>query len=922
MVMGVYYLTVLDERLRRERSLSGNGNGADRPQNGDRDALLPTYATMEEAEYAHDMGIIKLREPIRIWFTSKYDSVPVTELGAGSEMMSQYGEDAGLSDRVLDTLTEYGIETVGDLMDHYVHGESRMIKDIAGFGAAAMDDTRETLRVVGLLGASWPEERLITTTVGRIIFNRALRDELWYVNEVLDRKGVDAVVARCYKHLGREVTAEVVDNIKDLGFEYATRSGITIAVSDIQVPEEKAEILEHTTQEVELSEQQYRRGLITSEEQYNRIVELWTKATDDVTDAVKGLLSPVDGLGAMAQSGATKGGINPIRQLAGMRGLMADPNGRIIPLPIRSNFREGLTALEYFLSTHGGRKGLADTALRTADAGYLTRRLVDVAQDVIVTEEDCHTAAGIWIDDVDSAPIGETFLERIAGRYLAGDLADPETGEVFLPTGSLLTESALAMVDRHGVTRAFVRSPLACEARFGICEKCYGEDLARGGVIKLGEAVGIIAAQSIGEPGTQLTLRTFHTGGVAGSDDITQGLPRVEELFEARNPKGEAVIAEIDGTVDIYWEGEVRMLKVSRTDLKSRTLDIPEDYTLLVADGDRVQEDTVIALPPETVGEDSNSDGAMDEVEAEAVGIVAGMDGEVFLEDRDGGTIATVRREDSEVWETEIPANARLRVDQADEVRAGDQLTEGAKNPKEILRIQGREACQIYLLEEVQKVYRSQGVSIHDKHIEVILRQLLRRILVRATGDTELLPGELIDRFEFEDINADIVAKGGKPARGEPVVLGLTKAALNTESFLAAASFQETTRVLTEAAIKGQRDELRGLKENVIIGKLIPVGTGFHTRRQREAAAQEAEELLLEQELDDELFGLLEDQDELELDDLDFDMDISELTGVKELGLEPLSAPASDGDDDDDDAGFDIESLENDDNEEIDVDMS
>ena len=921
MVMGVYYLTVMDDRLRREKSL--NGNGADLPENGDRDRLLPAFATMEESEYAHDMGIIKLREPIQIWFTSKYDDVPVSELAVGSERMSQYGEEAGLTDRVLDALTEHGVETIGQLMDAFVRGEAQMIKEIAGFGAAAMDDTREALRVVGLLGASWPTDRLLTTTVGRVIFNRSLRDELWFVNEVLDRKGVDAVVARCYKHLGREVTAEIVDNIKDLGFHYATKSGITIAVSDIQVPVEKAEILERTTREVELSEQQYRRGLITSEEQYNRIVELWTKATDEVTDAVKGLLSPVDGLGAMAQSGATKGGINPIRQLAGMRGLMADPNGRIIPLPIRSNFREGLTALEYFLSTHGGRKGLADTALRTADAGYLTRRLVDVAQDVIVTEDDCHTAAGIWIDDSESSSIGETFLERIAGRYLAGDLADPETGEVFLPVDSLLTESALAMVARRGVKRAFVRSPLTCEARFGICKRCYGEDLARGGTIKLGEAVGIVAAQSIGEPGTQLTLRTFHTGGVAGGDDITQGLPRVEELFEARNPKGEAVIAEIDGAVDIFWEGEVRMLKVSRTDLKTRTLDIPGDYALLVADGDRVQEDTVIALPPE--GADSaGSDGdQVDEAQEIALGIVAGMDGEIFLESQDSGTLATIRREDTLAWEADIPANARLRVDKGEEVRAGDQLTEGAKNPKEILRIQGREACQIYLLEEVQKVYRSQGVSIHDKHIEVILRQLLRRILVRATGDTELLPGELVDRFEFEDINGDIVAKGGKPARGEPVVLGLTKAALSTESFLAAASFQETTRVLTEAAIRGQRDELRGLKENVIIGKLIPVGTGFHTRTVRTKAVEEAvDEILLDDQLDDQFFDLLEDQGELEIDDLDFgELDISELSGVKELGMEPLTAPSSD-DDDDEDEQLDFESLQSDDNEEINVDMS
>ncbi len=371
---------------------------------------------------------------------------------------------------------------------------------------------------------------------------------------------------------------------------------------------------------------------------------------------------------------------------------------------------------------------------------------------------------------------------------------------MLLPAGSLMNETALATAARHNIRRAFVRSPLTCESRFGICQKCYGEDLARGGLIRMGEAVGIIAAQSIGEPGTQLTLRTFHTGGVAGSDDITQGLPRVEELFEARNPKGEAVIAEIDGKVDIYWEGEVRMLKLSRTDLKTRTVEIPAGYNLLVADGDRVQEDTIIALPPEGAQADAaaagSANGNLDEAALEAIAIMAGMDGEIYLNDENGVMQATVRREETIVWEASIPANAAsAHVDKGDDVRAGDQLTEGAKNPKEILRIQGREACQLYLLDEVQKVYRSQGVAIHDKHIEVVLRQLLRRILVRATGDTELLPGELVDRFEFEDINAEVAKKGGRPARGEPVVLGLTKAALNTESFLAAASFQETTRV-------------------------------------------------------------------------------------------------------------------------------
>ena len=865
MVMGVYYLTTEE-----------NGSTPDEE--------LPLFSSMDEAEYIYSLGHVKLRDSIRARFTTRFDVQPI--------------ESIEVSERVMDALQEYGIATVGALMDIYAQGERHMIQEIPAFGLAAMNEVRDALRKLNLLGAAWPQDRIIRTTIGRIIFNRALPEELWFVNDLLDKKGVNEVIDLCYKHLGREVTAETVDNIKDLGFEYATRSGITIAVSDIQVPHEKDEIIERTSDEVAEAERQYRRGLITEEELYEKTVELWTRAADEVTAEVRKLLSPLEGLGAMAHSGSTKGGVNTVRQLAGMRGLIAGPNGRIIPLPIRSNFREGLTALEYFLSTHGGRKGLADTALRTADAGYLTRRLVDVAQDVIVTEDDCGTNAGIWIDAGSSRVMGERFADRVATRTLAAAIIPPDADEPLLERDTVIDEAALATIERYEVERAFVYSPLTCESRFGLCKKCYGTDLARGGTVEQGEAVGIIAAQSIGEPGTQLTLRTFHTGGVAGSDDITQGLPRVEELFEVRNPKGEAVISEIDGKVDIWWEGDQRMLKVGRTELKRREVAIPEGYELMVDSDDRVQEDTVIAR---------NGD-------EDAQGLLAGMEGQIFAEN--GQVI--IRREDNLVWETDIPANARLRVEKGEEVSAGEQLTEGSKNPREILRIQGREACQLYLLEQVQQVYRSQGVAIHDKHIEVILRQLLRRVMIRATGDTDFLPGELVDRFQFEDENNKTIGRGHRPAKAEPVVLGLTKAALNTESFLAAASFQETTRVLTDAAVQGQRDELRGLKENVIIGKLIPVGSGFRTRRMWEEEKQQVVEQLAQQhEVADE--GL----SELEFDLDDPDLDLADLSGLAEMGIGPLGGMLSGfgGNVEEEELDFDFNSLKDEDSEEINVDL-
>ncbi|HOG47332.1 MAG TPA: DNA-directed RNA polymerase subunit beta', partial [Anaerolineae bacterium] len=546
------------------------------------------------------------------------------------------------------------------------------------------------------------------------------------------------------------------------------------------------------------------RGLITENEQYLKTVELWTEATEEVTSAVSRRLDPYGAIGVMANSGATKGGLQPIRQLAGMRGLMADPSGRIIALPIRSNFREGLTTLEYFISTHGARKGLADTALRTADAGYLTRRLVDVAQDVIVNADDCGTRDGVWIDAASSQSAGETFAERVLGRLAASQVVHPLTGEVLIERDQMITEERMEALQEAGITKLRVRSPMTCQMRYGICAKCYGRDLARGELVRIGEAVGTIAAQSIGEPGTQLTLRTFHTGGVAGGGDITQGLPRVQEIFEARIPKGEAIIAEISGLAHLERDGEQRTLHVVSTETHSREYQVPGNWGIKVEDGDHVQVGDLLAKRGE------------DEILAEVGGLVSLQDHTV-----------TIRYDERDERTYEIPVAARLRVSEGQQVQAGDQITEGAKNPHEILRIMGPDDVYRYLVEEVQKVYRSQGVTINDKHIEIIIRQMMRRIRIRASGDSPVLPGEVIDRLDFEEMNNRIIAEGGQPATATPILLGITKAALSTDSFLSAASFQHTISVLANAAIEGRRDELHGLKEAVIIGKLIPAGTGF-----------------------------------------------------------------------------------------------
>src|SRR5215471_12484142 len=675
-----------------------------------------------------------------------------------------------------------------------------------------------------------PGAQIVTTTMGRAIFNEAIngvlrahgQEPLPYFNEVVDRAGLKRIVAALIRRYGNEDTAQVLDTIKRLGFRYATQSGTTIAISDITQPTEKENILKGADEEVQRIERDYRRGLITEDERYNEVIEVWTKAKDQVVKAVAGVLDPYGPVAMMAQSGA-KGNIQQISQMSGMRGLMADPSGRIIELPIRSSFRDGLTVLEYFLSTHGARKGLADTAIRTADSGYLTRRLIDVSQNVIVYEEDCGTEQGIWINDLTDPARRDLRLAQLPGRLLAADVVDEATGEVIAERNTVIDEYVRDQIAAaREVPQLYLRSPLTCEARHGICQHCYGWHMGTRRLVSIGDAVGIVAAQSIGEPGTQLTMRTFHTGGVAGID-ITSGLPRVEELFEARVPKGKAILAELDGVVELQRNEDSRIIKVISRQTYRDEHDLPKGFRPLVENGAWVE----IGQPV-----------AASDAESEAP-IVARLTGSAEVA---SGKIA-ITSEEREEREYTVPASARLKVEDGQPVQAGDLLTEGSKDPEEVLRIQGRDAVQRYMIDEVQEVYRSQGVSINDKHIEVIARQMLRKLRVDQTGDTDLLPGELVDRFEFEDKNRQVLAEGGEPSTALPVLLGVTKASLNTESFLAAASFQETTKVLTEAAISGKVDKLLGLKENVIIGKLIPAGTGLaarqQARRERLAAQQQ-----------------------------------------------------------------------------------
>jgi DNA-directed RNA polymerase subunit beta' len=689
-------------------------------------------------------------------------------------------------------------------------GEGKVFKDVNEAMLAYQNGyvhlhTRVAVDAGSLNNETFTEEQknqILLTTVGKLIFNTILPSSFPYMNEptrenleektpahYFVEKGANIkeeiakrdiispfkkgflgdIIAEVFKRFKISETSKMLDRMKDLGFSYSTKAGITVGISDIVVLKEKTKILDEAQSRVDKVLKQFRRGLITEEERYDRVISIWSKAKDDIQERLMKSLSNRNPIFMMSDSGA-RGNASNFTQLAGMRGLMANPAGRIIELPIKSSFREGLTVLEYFISTHGARKGLADTALKTADSGYLTRRLVDVAQDVIIREEDCGTDRSLRVRALtEGTEMIEPLYDRLVGRTAFENVKHPESGDVIVAKNELIGEDTARLIVDAGIEEVAIRTVFTCNTKHGACKKCYGRNLATGSDVEVGEAVGIIAAQSIGEPGTQLTMRTFHTGGVAG-DDITQGLPRIQELFEARNPKGQAVISEIKGTV------------IEVNDVKEK------------------QEVTI------------------------------------------QGTVETKTYT--------APYGARLRVAEGDAIEAGQELTEGSVDPKELLRVRGVAGVQQYLLKEVQKVYRMQGVEIGDKHVEVMVRQMLRKVRVIDSGQTDVLPGSLLEIHQFREANREVLREGFQPASGKPVLLGITKASLETDSFLSAASFQETTRVLTDAAIKGKRDELLGLKENVIIGKLVPAGTGMPQYRKIKAKLDTPEEVTEGQEVE------------------------------------------------------------------------
>lgn len=699
--------------------------------------------------------------------------VPSQDMILGTYYMTLYKEDAKGTGSVFRDEDEMEMAYFNRTVELHAMVKVRMTKEIEGQSYT----------------------RLVESTVGRFLFNQILPQDMGFVKretvedyfklEVdmqVDKKVLTKIVDKCFKKHGPTITSETLDEIKRLGYMYSTRAAITVGVSDMQVPGNKEAILAVADGKVEKNLKLFRRGLISEEERYQNVVQIWNDATDEVTEALLDHLDRLNPINMMADSGA-RGSRNQIRQLAGMRGLMTNTTGRVIELPIRSNFREGLDVMEFFSSTHGARKGLADTALRTADSGYLTRRLVDVSQDVIVREEDCGTTEGYAVTAIrQKNEVIELLSERIAGRYAFEDVVDPNTGEIYVQKDEIITSEVAEAIEKAGIETVLIRAVFNCKAKHGVCRKCYGVDMTTWKPVEIGEAVGTIAAQSIGEPGTQLTMRTFHTGGVASADDITQGLPRVEELFEARKPKGQAIISEITGRVEIN-EGRKTEAVVIADDATSKT----------------------------------------------------------YL----------------------IPYGSRLRVLPGDRVEAGEPLTEGSINPHDILDIKGVDAVQQYLLSEVQKVYRLQGVHISDKHIEVIIRQMLRKVKVEYAGDTGLITGAVMDIFQVLEANELTQDMGLEPAQITRDLMGITKASLATDSFLSAASFQETTRVLTDAAIKGKVDPLLGLKENVIIGQLVPAGTGVPEYGQLS--------LEYEKEAPDDDEEYLEEVEEVEvvIDDLD-----------------------------------------------------
>ena len=668
-----------------------------------------------------------------------------------------------------------------------LHAFKSLNEAILAYENAAIS-LHEKIRVrrTGINNHGVEETRMIESTLGRFIFNEIIPQDLGFVDRNKDenflklevdflvaKKQLKPILEKCINIHGSTQTAEILDKVKSIGYKYSTRAAMTVSISDMTVPSEKVQIIEKAEITVENIFKNYKRGLMTDEERYKAVIETWKEADDTLTETLLGSLDKFNNIKMMSDSGA-RGSDKQIKQLAGMRGLMADTSGRTIELPIKSNLREGLDVLEYFISAHGARKGLSDTALRTADSGYLTRRLVDVSQDLIIREVDCcehsNEIPGMWIKAfTDGKEVIESLEERITGRYSCETIAD-ENGEVIVKANHMITPKRAAKIIGTGVDNIRIRNILSCKSHIGVCAKCYGANMATGEAVQVGEAVGIIAAQSIGEPGTQLTMRTFHTGGVAG-DDITQGLPRVEELFEARKPKGLAIIAEFGGVVTIKDTKKKREVIITNNDT---------------------------------------------------------LESKAYL----------------------IPYGSRIKVMDGDILEAGDELTEGSVNPHDILKIKGVRAVQDYMIQEVQRVYRLQGVEINDKHIEVIVRQMLKKVRIETNGDTVFLPGTLVDILEYNDVNEQLEAEGLELADGRQVMLGITKASLATNSFLSAASFQETTKVLTEAAIKGKVDPLIGLKENVIIGKLIPAGTGMKRYRSVKLDSDVQEEFMLSEDLE------------------------------------------------------------------------